>query len=375
MTTEQKAKAYDEALKVANNELRACGTFDCDCARQIFRLFPELKENKEPDDEKVRKGLIELVKQSSEILEKKNQEQMIDWLEKQGQVRCTGVGKKEEAEVLKKMLDLEKKMITPEKSLGIDSETYNKIVDECIYGDEQKPSDKKPKFKIGDKIYLKPEYRMPDDDTPIANTVKEIIGIDDKHYRFYGSYIFIEDQDKYELVEQKPTDEGMKTLLQTEYEKGRADAIAEMQKWNEEDEKFVHGLIRGLSAKRDIYGHTTFSSDGIDITETIDWLKSLKYRVQPKQEWSEEDKKNLEKTIWYVEKGGELIFTKTDKLVSWLKSLRPQNRWKPSEGQLECLGYAIEKAEKDWSPLTNNRIYLTLKALKEQLLELRGSKV
>ena len=46
-----------------------------------------------------------------------------------------------------------------------------------------------------------------------------------------------------------------------------------------------------------------------------------------------------------------------------------------SEGQLECLGYTIEKAEKDWSPLTNNRVYLTLKALKEQLLELRGSKV
>jgi len=44
--------------------------------------------------------------------------------------------------------------------------------------------------------------------------------------------------------------------------------------------------------------------------------------------------------------------------------------WKPSEGQLECLGYAIEKAEKDWSPLINNRIYLTLKALKEQLEKL-----
>ena len=42
-----------------------------------------------------------------------------------------------------------------------------------------------------------------------------------------------------------------------------------------------------------------------------------------------------------------------------------------SEGQLECLGYAIEKAEKDWSPLINNRIYLTLKALKEQLKKLR----
>jgi hypothetical protein len=88
MTTEQKAKAYDEALKVANNELRACGTFDCDCARQIFRLFPELKENKEPDDEKVRKGLIELVKQSSEILEKKNQELEKQNQDLQGQVRA-----------------------------------------------------------------------------------------------------------------------------------------------------------------------------------------------------------------------------------------------------------------------------------------------
>lgn len=33
----------------------------------------------------------------------------------------------------------EQKIKTPEESLGIDSDTYNKIVDECIYG-EQKPA-------------------------------------------------------------------------------------------------------------------------------------------------------------------------------------------------------------------------------------------
>ena len=55
--------------------------------------------------------------------------------------------------------------------------------------------------------------------------------------------------------------------------------IKQKPAWNEKDEMFVHGLIRGLSAKRDIHGHTTFSSDCIDITETIDWLKSLKNRV------------------------------------------------------------------------------------------------
>lgn len=49
--------------------------------KRLQPFFPELKEN---EDEKIRKAILELVRQSSEILEKKNQEQMIDWLEKQG---------------------------------------------------------------------------------------------------------------------------------------------------------------------------------------------------------------------------------------------------------------------------------------------------
>ena len=62
--------------------------------------------------------------------------------------------------------------------------------------------------------------------------------------------------------------------------------------WSEEDEMFVHGLIRGLAAKRDIHGHTTFSSDCIDITEAINWLKSLKKRYTWKP--SDEQIKALE---------------------------------------------------------------------------------
>ena len=81
--------------------------------------------------------------------------------------------------------------------------------------------------------------------------------------------------------EQKPADEE---------EKGNVGGISSNSKWSEEDEKFVHGLIRGLMAKRDIHGHTTFSSDNIDITDTINWLDSLKNRVHPNHEWSEEDK-------------------------------------------------------------------------------------
>ena len=46
----------------------------------------------------------------------------------------------------------EQKIKTPEESLGIDSDAYNKIVDECIYG-EQKPTDNvEPKFHEGEWI-------------------------------------------------------------------------------------------------------------------------------------------------------------------------------------------------------------------------------
>jgi hypothetical protein len=39
-------KKYKEALERAKKELGTCGSYDCDAARQIFRLFPELKESK-----------------------------------------------------------------------------------------------------------------------------------------------------------------------------------------------------------------------------------------------------------------------------------------------------------------------------------------
>ena len=44
MSTEEKAKAYDEALEQAKKELNTCGSPDCDAARQIFRFFPQLRK-------------------------------------------------------------------------------------------------------------------------------------------------------------------------------------------------------------------------------------------------------------------------------------------------------------------------------------------
>ena len=80
LSIEEKAKAYDEALEKAR-QLCAYPTTK-PFISDLQDIFPELKES---EDEKVRKAILELVRQSSEILEKKNQEQMLAWLEKKGE--------------------------------------------------------------------------------------------------------------------------------------------------------------------------------------------------------------------------------------------------------------------------------------------------
>ena len=180
LSIEEKAKAYDKAIERAKQH----------CADYVVEtIFPELKES---EGEKMRKVAIEFVKQNNSFnwLLGVSKEQVLDWLEKQGEhanflnkiqigdkvtrnedgvlvnlsqlkrvakpaeeYNITGIGSKNAkgklGEMIKKKLEMEKQgeqkpvfeMKTPEESLGIDSDTYNKIVDECVYG-EQKTTDK-----------------------------------------------------------------------------------------------------------------------------------------------------------------------------------------------------------------------------------------
>lgn len=117
-------KILEGVVDIINNTYKSDIGFDNICA-YIGENCPELKES---DDERIRGNIIATIHlYYGEPLEDEAKE-MIAWLEKQG----------------------EQKIKTTEESLGIDSDTYNKIVDECIYG-EQKPIDKvKPNFKVGD---------------------------------------------------------------------------------------------------------------------------------------------------------------------------------------------------------------------------------
>jgi hypothetical protein len=93
-----------------------------------------------------------------------------------------------------------------------------------------------------------------------------------------------------------------------------------------------------------------------------------------KESWSEEDEKCLENAIMYCEwardKAPDLYCYETsEKSINWLKSLRPQNRWKPSDEQITWLYRAADEASKD------SRMKKVLNNLLSDLKKLREDKV
>ncbi len=100
--------------------------------------------------------------------------------------------------------------------------------------------------------------------------------------------------------------------------------------WSKEDEK--------------MYIATIFALDQFMGNENkLDWLKSLKDRVQPqpKQEWGKEDIRNIENidSVLFYDK--DLPEDTCVRLRNWLKSLIPQKQWKPSKEQMEVLVWCM----------------------------------
>lgn len=167
--------------------------------------------------------------------------------------------------------------------------------------------------------------------------------------------------------------------------------------WSEEDEEHIESLLERLDGmcKKD----ATFTPTRFAVSEDMDWLKSLseRFELQPKQKWSEEDEKKL-RTVISLMKASSAVDPFYDKMclegwlellperincqpkqewgeedekirqslindlenaetedegvqkelnedVAWLKSLRPQPHWKPSEEQLSALSDVLEESK------------------------------
>lgn len=110
--------------------------------------------------------------------------------------------------------------------------------------------------------------------------------------------------------------------------------------WSEEDELMLTSTVNTLKL-----------TNGAAQMK-IDWLKSIKNRVQSqqKQEWSISDERilnNIFTYLGYAKDGNKYC---TPELIceaeNWLKSLKPQPHWKPTKEQMENLEYAINTVDK-----------------------------
>ena len=83
MTQEEKAKAYDDALRKAKITLDCCNSASITTKNTIYDIFPELTES---EDERIRKEIIEfLMLPHPQFVGKRHYEEWIAWLEKQGE--------------------------------------------------------------------------------------------------------------------------------------------------------------------------------------------------------------------------------------------------------------------------------------------------
>ena len=106
--------------------------------------------------------------------------------------------------------------------------------------------------------------------------------------------------------------------------------------------------------------------------EVISWLQSLKDRVQPKQEWNEEDSYYRNHIIQIIEEINNAPLKRGEDweaYINWLKSLRPQNNWKPSEEQVKAFEHFIRSIGESGyaSPYENDTklLYSLLEQLKK----------
>ena len=310
-----------------------------DLKEELEAIFPELKES---EDEKIRKELIQSFsdKDEEDYEGLHPRAQIVAWLEKPG----------EHARFLE-AIQVGDKVTRNEDGVLVNLSQLKRVAKKDKKQGEQKPADKvEPKFKVGDIIRHK-ELRF----------ICKITAVDTE-YRvsgYNGTYLPFDSQDAYELVDQNPA-------------------------WSEEDENINECIQWTLIDKQ------VKEKEPNKYNREINWLKDLKERVlpQPMQEWTAEDEEELKTALDTLVKAGQhssakwlknvcLVpqtmqkpteWSKEDKVMlgeiidffengtvklqhdlslyaSWLKSLRPQNTWKPSGEQMKALNTCIMQGE------------------------------
>ena len=108
-------------------------------------------------------------------------------------------------------------------------------------------------------------------------------------------------------------------------------------------------LEEAIKHCKDVALSCTNKECALEHFQLLKWLQEYsnmleKQGEQKPAEWSEEDENNinsiisrLEVDISYWESRSKTRTNEDKKLIDWLKSLRPQNTWKPSDEQMDAL--------------------------------------
>lgn len=116
--------------------------------------------------------------------------------------------------------------------------------------------------------------------------------------------------------------------------------------WSEEDENTLRAIHRLIGL-----GYSEKIMDAQTTTDMREWVNNH-FRPQQKQEWSEEDKKMLDECVIALSNWRDAVsnygheVAPCQRLIDWLKSLRPQPHWKPSEEQMNYLRAEVSEAKR-----------------------------
>ena len=107
-----------------------------------------------------------------------------------------------------------------------------------------------------------------------------------------------------------------------------------------EDERIRKAVIDFFSLQDD---NTTYSL--IPKKDILAWLE--KQKEQKPSEWSEEDEHRKSDAIYFLETAKKHYAStlEIEATISWLKSLRPQPHWKPTEEQMKALKLWAQRSD------------------------------
>ena len=282
---------------------------------------PELKESEDESMVKfIKNQLFNIKKTITENYELDAKlTNAICWLEKQG----------------------EQKIKTPEESLGIDYDTYNKIVDECIYG-EQKHTDKvESNFKVGDWVVY------------CNDDVDLITGIEENGYCINNSgyipFICASDIRLWTIQDAKDGD-----VLAWDDSK----CIALFKNIYDEDSFNSYGFVgcctgtfESRQSYHDIEGAHPATKEQRDLLfhkmheagYEGDAEKKELIKIEQNPAWSEKDNEHVNSLLKRLDGLCRKEFTTTRFAINedenWLKSLKERYTWKPSDEQMNTLEY------------------------------------